>query len=232
MKELTGALIAAQKAIGSVSKDATNSFANYDYVSAETMITQCRRALHGSGLIFSRTHWDMKSTDFGITVVSKYLLSHPESGESMDLVNEMIVPPNQKQLDKAVLAALTTGLNYSLRDLLLIPRADEPEVDNLPEPQAKSSPKPQPSTAPKRESDGEACGDRVLQAALNLVFGMKPDPDGYKKALLAHAKDKYGREFRSADSLPDEYVKRVVEAHNVKISEATAEEKALFGDSK
>lgn len=235
MKELTGALIAAQKAITSVGKDAKNSFANYDYVSAETMITQCRRALHGAGLVFSRTHWDMKSTDFGVTVVSKYILSHPDSGETMDLVNEMIVPPNQKQLDKAVLAALTTGLNYSLRDLLLIPRADEPEVDNLPEPEPRKKPvaKEQPKAAPKPTASGDLpSGDKVLQAALNLVYGMKPDPVDYEKALLRHAADKYGREFRSAGDLPDEYVKRVVEAHNVKISEATAEEKALFGDSK
>lgn len=230
MKELTGALIAAQKAIGSVSKDAKNSFANYDYVSAETMITQCRRALHGAGLVFSRTHWDMKSNDFGVTVISKYLLSHPETGQSMDLMNEMIVPPNQKQLDKAVLAALTTGLNYSLRDLLLIPRADEPEVDNLPEPQARPVAKPAAKAEPKAKQGDIPCGDKVLQAALNLVFGMKPDPVDYEKALLRHAADKYGREFRSSDTLPDEYVKRVVEAHNVKISEATAEEKALFGD--
>jgi hypothetical protein len=225
MKQLAGALIAAQKAIGSVSKDAKNTFANYDYVSAETMITQCRRALHGAGLIFSRTHWDMKSTDFGVTVVSKYLLSHPESGESMDLMNEMIVPPNQKQLDKAVLAALTTGLNYSLRDLLLIPRADEPEVDNLPEPQAKAAPA---KASSMKQAPKDAEQDRALAAALNLVIGMKDNPDHYEQTLLSHAAKKYNREFSSIAQLPDDYVKRVVEAHDVKISEATAEEKPLF----
>jgi len=226
MKQLAGALIAAQKAIGSVSKDAKNSFANYDYVSAETMITQCRRALHGAGLVFSRTHWDMKSTDFGITVISKYLLSHPETGLVMELMNEMIVPPNQKQLDKAVLAALTTGLNYSLRDLLLIPRADEPEVDNLPEPQPKSAPKPA-KTGAKQEP---ASGDRALALGLSMVFGLKPDAEGYEKALLDHASKKYDKKFTSTAELPDEYVKQVIEAHNIKMSEATAEDKALFGD--
>jgi hypothetical protein len=226
MKQLAGALIAAQKAIGSVSKDAKNSFANYDYVSAETMITQCRRALHGAGLVFSRTHWDMKSTDFGITVISKYLLSHPETGLVMELMNEMIVPPNQKQLDKAVLAALTTGLNYSLRDLLLIPRADEPEVDNLPEPQPKSAPKPSKAAA-KQEP---ASGDRALALGLSMVFGLKPDAEGYEKALLDHASKKYDKKFTSTAELPDEYVKQVIEAHNIKMSEATAEDKALFGD--
>ena len=168
----------------------------------------------------------MKSADFGVTVVSKYLLSHPETGEAMELMNEMIVPPNQKQLDKAVLAALTTGLNYSLRDLLLIPRADEPEVDNLPEPQPKSAPKPAKAAA-KQEP---ASGDRALALGLSMVFGLKPDAEGYEKALLEHASKKYDKKFTSTAELPDEYVKQVIEAHNIKMSEATAEDKALFGD--
>ncbi len=228
MKELTAALIRAQQAIRSVGKDAKNDFAKYDYVSAETMIAECRRALHASGLLFCRTHWDLKQSSEGFTtMVSSYLLSHPESGEDMKMVSEMVVPPNQKQLDKAVLAALTTSLNYMLRDLLLIPRADEPEVDNLPEPVA--APKPKATPKPKPAEADPSAGDKVLQAALNHVFGMKEDPVDYEKVLLRHAKDKYGREFRSADTLPDEYVQRVVEAHNVKISDATAEEKELFG---
>ena len=221
MKALTAALIEAQQAIRSVGKDAKNDFAKYDYVSAETMIAECRRALHASGLLFCRTHWDLKQSMEGVmTMVSSYLLSHPESGEDLKMVSEMVVPPNQKQLDKAVLAALTTSLNYMLRDLLLIPRADEPEVDNLPEPAA--SPKPKPSHKPV-ESDS-----KVLQASLNLVFGMKPDPIDYEKALLRHANSKYGKEFKSAAELPDEYVKQVIDAHNIKISEAPAEEKDLF----
>lgn len=227
MKALTAALIEAQQAIRSVGKDAKNDFAKYDYVSAETMIAECRRALHKAGLLFCRTHWDMKQTfENGVTtMVSSYLLSHPESGEDLKMVSEMVVPPNQKQLDKAVLAALTTSLNYMLRDLLLIPRADEPEVDNLPEP--KAAPKP---PAPAKKQAAPSKGDPVLQHALALVIGTKTDPVDYEAALFRHAADKYGREFRSVDQLPDEYVKRVVEAHDVKISEATAEEKALFGD--
>ena len=223
MKALTAALIEAQQAIRSVGKDAKNDFAKYDYVSAETMIAECRRALHASGLLFCRTHWDLKQPMEGVTTMaSSYLLSHPESGDEMKMTSEMVVPPNQKQLDKAVLAALTTSLNYMLRDLLLIPRADEPEIDNLPEPVvAKKKPE-----APKKQS----VGDTVLQSALALVIGGKADPDDYEAALFRHASDKYDREFRSVDQLPDEYVKRVVEAHDIKISDAAAGDRALFGD--
>ena len=136
MKELQGALLSAQKAVSNVGKDSKNSFANYDYTSAEAMITQCRKALHKSGLAFARLRWEMKGNELGISVISQYSLTHAESGETLEMMNEMIVPPNQKQLDKAVLAALTTGLNYTLRDMLMIPRYEnvQPEVDSMPAP--------------------------------------------------------------------------------------------------
>ncbi|MAN60584.1 MAG: hypothetical protein CMI60_01425 [Parvibaculum sp.] len=220
------ALSAAQKAIRSVGKDAKNDFAKYDYVSAETMISECRRALHKAGLVFSRTAWEMKTTDFGVTVVSKYVLNHPESGEQICMSSEMVVPPAQKQLDKATLAALTTSLNYMLRDMLLIPRADEPEVDNMPEPVSAPKPTAKKKPAPKVDSSGS----NALQAALALVIGGKANPTDYEAALFRHASAQYDREFRSVEQLPDEYVKRVVEAHDVKIEAATADDRALFGD--
>ena len=228
MKELQQALLAAQKAVSNVGKDAKNSFANYDYVSAEAMIIACRKALHKAGLAFSRTCWDMKGTDFGLTVVSKYVLTHAESGENLEMVNEMIVPPNQKQLDKAVLAALTTGLNYTLRDMLMIPRCenDQPEVDSMPaqKPQPKAAaPKPKPATEPASMDEG-------LLAGLAMVFGMKDNAAEYELALLGHAAKKYEREFKNADELPNEYIKQVLDAHNVKYREAKpGETKDIFG---
>ena len=227
MKELQSALLAAQKAVSNVGKDAKNSFANYDYVSAEAMIIACRKALHKSGLSFSRTCWDLKGTDFGMTVVSKYVLTHAESGHTIEMMNEMIVPPNQKQLDKAVLAALTTGLNYTLRDMLMIPRCenDQPEVDSMPTPKAspRPAPKPKPVTGP-------AATDKGLVGALAMVFGMKDNAAEYELALLGHAAKKYSREFKSADELPNEYIKQVLDAHNVKYREAKpGETEDIFG---
>jgi hypothetical protein len=229
VKELMTALSVAQKAIRSVGKDAKNDFAKYDYVSAETMISECRRALHKAGLVFSRTAWEMKTTEFGVTVVSNYVLNHPESGEQISMSSEMIVPPAQKQLDKATLAALTTSLNYMLRDMLLIPRADEPEVDNMPEPASAPKRAAKKKPAPKADKAAES-GSTVLQAALALVIGGKANPNDYEEALFRHASDQYGREFRSVDQLPDDYVKRVVEAHDVKIEAADADDRALYGD--
>lgn len=200
----------AQNKIVGVGKDAKNSFANYDYVSAEMMITECRKALHKAGLLFCRRNWSMSESG---TVKSEYILSHPESGEEMLMNNEMVVPPNQKQLDKAVLAALTTGMNYTLRDLLLIPRCenDQPEVDTLPPAVEK---KVSNITAKSIDPQPEA-GTPTLVAAMNIVYGMKDDPKGYEQVLLRHAGEKYGKTFKSADDLPDEYMIKVLEAHQI-----------------
>tara|TARA_R100001510_G_scaffold32925_1_gene29401 strand:- start:4935 stop:5633 length:699 start_codon:yes stop_codon:yes gene_type:complete len=230
MKELQQALLNAQKSVSNVGKDAKNSFANYDYVSAEAMIISCRKALHKSGLSFARTNWEMRNSEIGLTVFSKYVLTHAESGEQIEMVNEMIVPPNQKQLDKAVLAALTTGLNYTLRDMLMIPRCenDQPEIDTMPAP--KAAPKPAPKPAPKAATKS-AVDDGALQAGLAIVFGMKDNAAEYEGALLGHACKKYDRVFNSADELPDEYIKQVLDAHDVNYREATpGETKDIFGE--
>ena len=210
MKNIAAALLVAQNQIVGVGKDAKNSFANYDYVSAETMITECRRALHKAGLLFCRQNWFMSETG---TVKSEYLLSHPDSGEEMLMKNEMVVPPNQKQTDKAVLAALTTGMNYTLRDLLLIPRCenDQPEVDTLPPAVEKRV----SNMAAKNIEPEPATGTPALVAAMNLVYGMKDDPRGYEQVLLRHAGEKYGKTFGSAEELPDEYMVKVLDAHQI-----------------
>ena len=226
MKELQGALLSAQKAVSNVGKDSKNSFANYDYTSAEAMITQCRKALHKSGLAFARLRWEMKGNEFGISVISQYSLTHAESGETLEMVNEMIVPPNQKQLDKAVLAALTTGLNYTLRDMLMIPRCEneQPEVDSMPAP--KPAPKPQAAPVSK-----PVVNNKGLLSALALVFGMKDNAAEYELALLGHAAKKYKKEFKSADELPNEYIKQVLDAHKVTYREAIpGETEQIFGD--
>jgi hypothetical protein len=222
VKELQGALLSAQKAVSNVGKDSKNSFANYDYTSAEAMITQCRKALHKSGLAFARLRWEMKGNEFGISVISQYSLTHAESGETLEMVNEMIVPPNQKQLDKAVLAALTTGLNYTLRDMLMIPRCEneQPEVDSMPAPKPQAAPVSKP-----------VVNNKGLLSALALVFGMKDNAAEYELALLGHAAKKYKKEFKSADELPNEYIKQVLDAHKVTYREAIpGETEQIFGD--
>lgn len=228
MKNLGSALLVAQTKMGGVGKDAKNTFANYDYVSAETMITECRKALHKAGLLFYRLNW---TANEGCTVVtSKYSLMHPESGETMALTNDMVVPPQQKQTDKAMLAALTTGMNYTLRDLLLIPRceSEQPEVDTMPSPSKAVS----KAAAKKSKPNAKALptGDPGLVGSMGLVFGLKDDAEEYESALLRHASEKYDKKFSAVEDLPDEYLLRVLEAHRVEYTAPPAgETPALTG---
>lgn len=129
-KNLASALLAAQKALPSVGKDAKNSFHHYSYVSAEAMIGACREALHGAGLTVRRAGWKFDGTSEGGIVNSTFVLSHGPTGESVsDEIAWICVPEKGRPIDKAMAGALTSSLGYYLRDLLLVPREDESEMD-------------------------------------------------------------------------------------------------------
>lgn len=82
-KNLASALLAAQKALPSVGKDAKNSFHHYAYVSAEAMIGACRDALHGASLTVRRAGWKFDGTPEGGIVNSTFVLTHGPTGESV-----------------------------------------------------------------------------------------------------------------------------------------------------
>jgi hypothetical protein len=121
---LSGALLTAQRAIGGVGKDASNTYQGYDYVSAEKMIKASRAALHGAGLVFYVLGVAMQGECVEVT----YTLQHPDSGEGTELVRVFpVVPGKGRPADKAHAGALTACMSYTLRDLLLIPRVDPSE---------------------------------------------------------------------------------------------------------
>lgn len=127
---LATALLAAQRALPSVTKDAKNSFHHYSYVSAEGMIGACREVLHGAGLAVRRAGWKFDGSPEGGIVTSTFILTHAASGESAsDEVTWPAIPEKGRPLDKALAGALTSSLGYYLRDLLLVPREDEAEMD-------------------------------------------------------------------------------------------------------
>lgn len=129
-KTLASALLAAQKALPSVGKDAKNSFHHYSYVSAEAMIGACRDALHGAGLTVRRAGWKFDGSPEGGIVNSTFVLTHGPTGESVsDEIAWICVPEKGRPIDKAMAGALTSSLGYYLRDLLLVPREDESEMD-------------------------------------------------------------------------------------------------------
>jgi hypothetical protein len=129
---LASALLAAQQALPSVGKDSTfkGSQYSYTYTSSETMIDACRSVLHAAGLVLRRAGWKFDGTPEGGVITSQFILSHPASGEAVtDEAAWVAVPRGQQPIDKAMAGALTASMGYYLRDLLLVPREDENEMD-------------------------------------------------------------------------------------------------------
>lgn len=126
------ALVAAQKQMKPVTKDSTNAFHRYQYASAEDVITAARAALNGAGLALVRS-WRIESNEIGIWLHSHFQLifeGSPMPIDLGDLSNAFpIIEDKGRPLDKALAGALTTSLAYYLRDLLLIPKQDENQVD-------------------------------------------------------------------------------------------------------
>ena len=153
---LASALLAAQQALPSVGKDSqfkSQSY-GYAYTSSETMIAACREVLHAAGLTLRRAGWRFEGTpEGGGLVTSQMILTHAATGESVaDEVAWVAVPRGQQPIDKAVAGALTASLGYYLRDLLLVPREDENEMDKRDDsayqPKRQAAPAPRPATAP------------------------------------------------------------------------------------
>ena len=148
-------LLKAQQAVEAVGKASKNDFGGYKYASAEDMITASREVLHKNGLIVTRNGWrllghgdeDSWSTP---VVEAVYILAHRDGHSVVCATQYPVCEGKGRPADKALNAALTTGLSYFLRDLLLIPRCDV-EVDQRPDTISRAggtrkTPKPSPVT--------------------------------------------------------------------------------------
>lgn len=230
-KELWSAIRKAQLGLNSVSKDATNDWGKYGYTSAEQMISSCRRTMLENDLVFSRTHWDLQDSK----VYSHFTIFHTESGQYLEFGNQMLVVGG-KNPDKSVLAALTTAMNYALRDILLIPRveAGQPEIDNRshdamlePSPQVASQTRPSDRKPPKKAKRAPDW----MSVAFGAVLGQKDDPDDFVKRLLGAAESKYESKFKSVEDLPEEYLSRVFEHHGWEVSVKDQEVRKVSEDN-
>lgn len=195
---LATALLAAQRALPSVTKDAKNSFHHYSYVSAEGMISACREVLHGAGLAVRRAGWKFDGSPEGGIVTSTFILTHAASGEATsDEVTWPAIPEKGRPLDKALAGALTSSLGYYLRDLLLVPREDEAEMDRrddrtyeprksapaparpAPAPRQAAQDAPQAAPAPKAAPTPAPAPERATTtpSAYNEVMASRPAKD-------------------------------------------------------
>jgi len=180
---LASALLAAQSALPSVGKDSKNSFHHYNYTSSEAMIGACRAVLHGAGLVLRRAGWKFDGTAEGGVVTSQFILSCPVSGESVtDEVGWVAIPEKGRPIDKALAGALTASMGYYLRDLLLVPREDENEMDKRDdrtfEPR-KVSPRTETTTVANKSS-GNAPARQAQQDAPSSISAPKAAPNTAK----------------------------------------------------
>lgn len=149
MTAFHAALAAAQAAVSPLSKDGKNEHHKYRYTTSEAVIDEGRSALSANGLslICQRafvSHEDVVET---LTTQDGEVKDRPARhymltacyrlfghGEQVEISSETpIIPEKGRPLDKALAAAKTYDLAYTLRSLLLIPRSDalarEAEVD-------------------------------------------------------------------------------------------------------
>ena len=205
--KLSEALLNAQRSVAGVEKNARNDFAKYDYVSADGMVGQLRNALLDNGLVFSRTSWGIVED----RVVSVFDLTHVESGETQRSEAAMpIVETKGRPADKAVLGALTTCLSYVLRDLLLVPRVDELEIDNRANDDVVARKRvPAPASAPSPV--GGSAADAVI-AKVKVLAASRADGEAWIESCLQRASEVEGRQITRLSQMPVGFLEKMAQA--------------------
>lgn len=198
-KNLSKALLKAQAEVAGVVKNARNEFAKYDYVSADGMVGQLRNALISNGLLFNRSSWFVEGT----LVRSNFSLIHVESGEERNFIADVpIVETKGRPADKAVLGAVTTALSYTLRDLLLVPRVDELEVDN----RSDDEPIRRPAAA---ANDAQLS---TLAKEVEKESQRRDDGGSWLSSCMERASAVEGRPIKMLSQMPDELLQKMLES--------------------
>jgi hypothetical protein len=129
-KTLSQALLQAQQNAQALEKDAKNEFHRYRYVASDTMIAEARRVLGDAGLTLAAVGWRLNEAADRVTI--RLEIAHAQSGANSGYECEVpVVVEKGRPPDKALFGALTEGLAYFCRGLLLIPRVDG-DTDNTP----------------------------------------------------------------------------------------------------
>jgi hypothetical protein len=141
-QSLPGALLAAQRDIQHVRKDAHNEHHKFDYASADGIVSDARSILHKHGLV-ARVKGCGVETIASETGTSRegsfekpralvrveFELSHPDSSQAESVEHALIaIAERGRPIDKAILGVRTSLWAYYLRDLLMLPRFDDKQV--------------------------------------------------------------------------------------------------------
>lgn len=206
-KTLDIALYQAQRSLTSVAKDRRNEYSKYNYVSVDGMVSACRDALHENGLMVSRSSFtvDVERN----TVVNNFVLVHAESGESRSYVTPwLFYAEKARPMDKAVAGALSTSLNYFLRDLLLVVREEDGSMDQRNDENYVPPRRDERNKADHRNgSEGlvQQLPPRAQLVALHAAMG-----DKWRNGVMARCSHELGTTVDSWDQITDGQVDRIL----------------------
>jgi hypothetical protein len=132
--KLAVALAAARERCKAAVKDRRNEYQKYDYASSESIITEAAEALKSTGLSPVLTSPKLRVTGSGhmaIYELTRHCHLIHTSGEAVNLgeLEWPVLVDKGRPIDKAFAIAITTSLAYFLRDLLLMPRGAQDDMD-------------------------------------------------------------------------------------------------------
>lgn len=152
-ESIARALVVAQAAISAVGKDGVNKHHKYRYASAESIILEARQALNSAGLalIVEAARPVTAEGRYPYRLEVAFVLVHKDGASwRPEPMSAPVLPGNGRPEDKAEAIARTSVLSYFLRDLLQIPRMDEPQMDQ------RDDTEPEPVERPKWAADAMA----------------------------------------------------------------------------
>ena len=213
------ALAAAQAAVSPLARDGRNEHHRYRYTTSEAVIDEGRSALSSNGLALVCTRAVLSHEDVIETVTTQdgelrertarhYMLTANYllvgHGDTLEIMSETpAIPEKGRPLDKALAAAKTYDLAYTLRSILLIPRSDalarEAEADQRDDRRADvpaaAAPRPDVDIAAMFDAATDQAGyDAAVTAAAAAFRGVGPDDPKRIAARVAlkRAQDRIG----------------------------------------
>ena len=188
--ELTGALLAFQKAVKAVKRDGNNPHFKSRYATLENVIDTAKPALNAHGVILSQAAGEIK--DGAVCVTTR--LTH-SSGEYMQSTLHV---PLGKRDPQGVGSAITYGLRYSLMAMLGLPPTDDDDGENAMDRNDEYA-KPTKSSAALKRDDAWAEFERDLQDCSTLIalqrckdeWRTKVKADGWPRAWIGSMPDAF-----------------------------------------
>jgi hypothetical protein len=237
-------LAECRRRVVAIEKDSRNAHGGYDYVSAEAMISKTRAVMLDLGLVFYRDDASLADVAGVLTLRQRFCLINADTGESHTFNMDLPAPPRKGMPeDKAVMAALTSGLNYAIRDLLMVSRGREDQIEAINDVGFDPEKRPAPSQE-RGPKQGFVQGSRFNHYHAEQVEDQKSPLTDFELRILkefipaihergegcislwmnsaskwwAQRNNGEERSFNSVDELPPEFARAVIRHFQPEIS--------------